>query len=111
MTMFNHAYTNDMFLFCFFNTGLGLLMVLISFDILWYYVVIMGWIQYFFVNSFFSQLPWSTCGNWWNTQNCLGAYDTPNSGLCEFGYGTYTNTTGVLHMHTVVRIRNSYICV
>ena len=55
-----------------FISGLGLLMVLISFDILWYYVVIMGWIQYFFVNSFFPELPWSTCGNWWNTPNCVG---------------------------------------
>lgn len=45
-------------------------MVAISFDILWYYVSIMGWIQYYFVNSFASQLPWSTCENWWNTQHC-----------------------------------------
>lgn len=59
----------DATLFC---TGIGFLMVLISFDILWYYVTIMGWIQYYFVQSFNEELPWSTCGNWWNTQTCKG---------------------------------------
>lgn len=58
------------FEFCPLFKGLGFLMVLISFDILWYYVSIMGWIQYYFVFSFSSELPWSTCGNWWNTENC-----------------------------------------
>ncbi|XP_045214812.2 sodium- and chloride-dependent glycine transporter 1-like [Mercenaria mercenaria] len=58
------------FHFCPLLRGLGFLMVMISFDILWYYVTIMGWIQYYFVQSFNSQLPWTTCGNWWNTENC-----------------------------------------
>ncbi|XP_053393529.1 sodium- and chloride-dependent glycine transporter 1-like [Mercenaria mercenaria] len=58
------------FEFCPLFRGIGFLMVLISFDILWYYVSIMGWVQYYFVQSFQSQLPWSTCNNWWNTDNC-----------------------------------------
>jgi len=53
-------------------TGLGFLMVVISFNILWYYVTIMGWIQYYFISSFSAQLPWATCGNWWNTEFCKG---------------------------------------
>lgn len=58
------------FEFCPLLKGLGFLMVLISFDILWYYVTIMGWIQYYFVNSFSSPLPWTYCGHWWNTEKC-----------------------------------------
>nr|WLN44345.1 AAT6 [Sinonovacula rivularis] len=50
--------------------GLGLLMVMISFNILWYYLTITAWILYYFVNSFYKPLPWSTCGNWWNTNFC-----------------------------------------
>ncbi|XP_060592408.1 sodium- and chloride-dependent betaine transporter-like [Ruditapes philippinarum] len=69
------------FEFCPLFRGIGFLMVMISFDILWYYVSIMGWIQYYFVQSFQSELPWSTCGNWWNTENCRE--------------GTFLTTSGV----------------
>ncbi|KAL4240391.1 hypothetical protein ACF0H5_001181 [Mactra antiquata] len=79
--------------FCPLFKGLGFLMVFISFDILWYYVVIMGWIQYYFVQSFRAQLPWSTCGNWWNTENCrVGAYISEGV--------KFQNTTNITNLAT-----------
>ena len=35
-----------------------------------YYNVIMGWSFYYLFASFTKVLPWSTCGNEWNTEYC-----------------------------------------
>ncbi|KAL4240257.1 Sodium- and chloride-dependent taurine transporter [Mactra antiquata] len=50
--------------------GIGFLMVVMTFNCTWYYMNILGWIQYYLVNSFVPELPWTTCGNWWNTDSC-----------------------------------------
>ncbi|KAJ8310020.1 hypothetical protein KUTeg_011885 [Tegillarca granosa] len=36
-----------------------------------YYMVILVWSFYFLFNSFKQELPWSRCGNEWNTQYCF----------------------------------------
>ncbi|XP_076337735.1 sodium- and chloride-dependent GABA transporter 1-like [Tachypleus tridentatus] len=36
-----------------------------------YYVVIIAWTLFYFVFSMTSQLPWESCGNWWNTKYCM----------------------------------------
>ena len=46
--------------------GLGLGMVIISF-ISVYYNMIIGWSLYYMFASFTSELPWSHCGNDFNT--------------------------------------------
>ncbi|KAL4240256.1 hypothetical protein ACF0H5_001050 [Mactra antiquata] len=66
--------------FCPLLKGVGLLMVVLSYNVMWYYINIMGWVQYYLVNSFATQLPWTTCGNWWNTDNCReSSYITANN--------------------------------
>ena len=35
-----------------------------------YYVMVITWTLYYLYNSFISPLPWTTCGNEWNTENC-----------------------------------------
>lgn len=36
-----------------------------------YYNVILAWAYHYLFASFTSQLPWTSCGNWWNTKNCV----------------------------------------
>ncbi|OQV25275.1 Sodium-dependent dopamine transporter [Hypsibius exemplaris] len=55
--------------------GVGLAVVLVSFFVDLFYNQILSWALYFFFASFTSVLPWATCGNLWNTENCIGAYD------------------------------------
>lgn len=50
--------------------GAGFGTVVISFWLCTYYNVIISWALFYLVNSFSDPLPWSTCGNWWNTKDC-----------------------------------------
>ncbi|XP_042898063.1 sodium- and chloride-dependent glycine transporter 1 isoform X2 [Parasteatoda tepidariorum] len=49
--------------------GLGYGMVLISGIVCIYYNVIIAWTLYYMYHSY--SVQWSTCGNWWNTPNCV----------------------------------------
>ena len=55
------------------SPGLGYGMVLISGIVCIYYNVIITWTLYYMYLTFRSVLPWSTCGNWWNTVNCVSS--------------------------------------
>lgn len=52
------------------NTGIGYAVVLIAFYVDFYYNVIIAWSLRFFFASFTSELPWTSCGNIWNTASC-----------------------------------------
>ncbi|XP_003738199.2 sodium-dependent noradrenaline transporter-like [Galendromus occidentalis] len=81
--------------------GVGYCAVLISWYVSFYYNVIIGWAIYFVISSFSSELPWSTCGNPWNTPTCY-------SGAKEAGIAAENRTSaaleffnrGVLELHT-----------
>ena len=60
------------FFFFFYFVGLGFLMVMLSFVVTWYILVVLMWTLYFLYSSFFPVLPWTTCDNWWNTEKCRG---------------------------------------
>jgi hypothetical protein len=40
-----------------------------------YYIIILAWALHFFFSSFAWELPWATCGNSWNTENCISIID------------------------------------
>ncbi len=40
-----------------------------------YYIIVLAWTLHFFFSSFAAELPWATCGNWWNTEHCRSAAD------------------------------------
>lgn len=58
------------FIFIFSFVGIGYAVVLIAFYVDFYYNVIIAWALRFFFASFTDQLPWTTCGNYWNTKDC-----------------------------------------
>jgi len=50
--------------------GTGIATVVISFWLCTYYNVIISWAMFYLVSSFQDPLPWTGCGNWWNTESC-----------------------------------------
>ncbi|XP_059615994.1 sodium-dependent dopamine transporter isoform X2 [Phlebotomus argentipes] len=50
--------------------GIGYAVVLIAFYVDFYYNVIIAWSLRFFFASFTDVLPWTSCNNAWNTDNC-----------------------------------------
>lgn len=62
------------------SLGVGVGMVMVSAIVCIYYNVIVAWTLYFLFMSFRAVLPWSTCDNEWNTENCVvGVEDTLNN--------------------------------
>ncbi|XP_013114675.1 sodium-dependent dopamine transporter [Stomoxys calcitrans] len=50
--------------------GIGYAVVLIAFYVDFYYNVIIAWSLRFFFASFTNSLPWTSCTNFWNTDDC-----------------------------------------
>ncbi|XP_075168190.1 sodium-dependent dopamine transporter isoform X2 [Haematobia irritans] len=50
--------------------GIGYAVVLIAFYVDFYYNVIIAWSLRFFFASFTNALPWTSCTNFWNTDDC-----------------------------------------
>jgi len=74
--------SSDVLFHCPPFTGLGIGMVLVSIYCCVYYNVIIMWTLYYFFHSFKKILPWSTCENNWNSDDCslLGFH----RGRCHF---------------------------
>ncbi|KAM7413494.1 hypothetical protein PAMA_020738 [Pampus argenteus] len=53
------------------------------------YIIILSWALLYLVFSFSSQLPWSSCNNYWNTEDCVD-FSTRNK---TFEWTNKTNTT------------------
>ncbi|XP_062616935.1 sodium- and chloride-dependent glycine transporter 2-like [Saccostrea cucullata] len=51
--------------------GIGVGMFLVLFVITLYYNIINTWTLYYMGSSFFNPLPWSSCDQEWNTQDCI----------------------------------------
>ncbi|KAH0619650.1 hypothetical protein JD844_000487 [Phrynosoma platyrhinos] len=51
--------------------GVGYAVILIALYVGFYYNVIIAWSLYYLFSSFtFGELPWTKCGNPWNSPNC-----------------------------------------
>ncbi|XP_028448842.1 sodium- and chloride-dependent GABA transporter 3-like [Perca flavescens] len=66
--------------------GYGQLTISVCFFI---YILIEAWAVFYLVFSFRSQLPWASCDNTWNTDNCLGLQTFTSSNVTA----NQTNTT------------------
>ncbi|XP_006000314.1 sodium-dependent noradrenaline transporter [Latimeria chalumnae] len=87
--------------------GVGYAVILIALYVGFYYNVIIAWSLYYLFSAFTSELPWTSCGNPWNSPNCT---DPSSVNMSVLGNGTkyskYKNTPaaefyerGVLHLH------------
>ncbi|XP_039545248.1 solute carrier family 6 member 22, tandem duplicate 1 isoform X2 [Pimephales promelas] len=67
-----------------------------------YYIVILAWAFFYLFSSFSSELPWATCKNWWNSENCvefdrmgnLSLLENASSPVKEFWERRVLNITG-----------------
>ncbi|XP_045166607.2 sodium- and chloride-dependent betaine transporter-like isoform X2 [Mercenaria mercenaria] len=98
------------FEYCPLFRGLGILQVVISFTVLWYVISILAWVLYFLYSSFCPELPWTTCNNSWNTENCTATLkvlserrtvqDTVYTNISQLNDTLISNTTYNLSMST-----------
>lgn len=58
--------------------GLGYGSIVALFLLNVYYIVILAWALLYMMFSFQSPLPWSTCGNKWNSPHCVSIVKSPN---------------------------------
>ncbi|XP_071091398.1 sodium- and chloride-dependent glycine transporter 2-like [Haliotis cracherodii] len=56
---------------CPLMTGLGFCILAVSCIIVPYYSMMFAWALYYIYSSFSAVLPWTTCGNPWNTPLCV----------------------------------------
>ncbi|XP_040194503.1 sodium-dependent serotonin transporter [Rana temporaria] len=54
--------------------GIGYAICIIALYIASYYNTIMAWALYYLIFSFRSELPWTSCHNVWNTENCTNYF-------------------------------------
>ncbi|KAH0561712.1 sodium-dependent dopamine transporter [Cotesia glomerata] len=92
--------------------GIGYAVALIAFYVDFYYNVIIAWALRYFFASFTNMLPWTTCGNSWNTPLCR-EFNTNTSD--EFVINDWTdyyqtslllNATDVLGSNNTLNWRN-----
>ncbi|KAK3607271.1 hypothetical protein CHS0354_002248 [Potamilus streckersoni] len=67
--------------------GIGWAVVLIAFYTDFFYNVVIAWSLHFFFASFTSELPWTTCGNEWNTNNCFDIFKKRDSSVNASDFG------------------------
>lgn len=85
-------------------SGVGIGMVIVSGLVCVYYNVIVAWTIYYLFMSFRAVLPWSTCGNWWNTENCV---DVERSVNMAGNNSQATNLTGLLGVNGTSLLSNT----
>ncbi|XP_063419411.1 sodium- and chloride-dependent betaine transporter-like [Mytilus trossulus] len=82
--------------------GLGYLMVTVSALMSWYYITMLCWIIYYFINSFKNPLPWSLCDQSWNEAGCILSRLSTNT--------TMVNCSEVFMGHNYIQENGSYTC-
>ncbi|XP_050067061.1 sodium-dependent serotonin transporter [Anopheles maculipalpis] len=76
--------------------GVGYAICLIDIYMGMYYNTIIGWAVYYLFASFSYELPWTKCGNPWNTENC-----SPVTGRINTTTLTSTTTTAATLMSSM----------
>ncbi|THD25346.1 Transporter [Fasciola hepatica] len=56
-------------------SGVGFGICVISSYTAWYYNTIMAWALFYMFDAMKPHVPWSGCGNWWNTNSCVTVHE------------------------------------
>nr|KAG5712675.1 hypothetical protein BaRGS_029730 [Batillaria attramentaria] len=74
--------------------GLGYCMIIVSGMACIYYNSVLSWVIYYLYSSFTSELPWASCGNWWNTPTCIDPRDKHHpSSSSSCNHSTHWNSS------------------
>lgn len=73
--------------------GLGFASMVIVFFCNTYYIMVLAWGFYYLIKSFNSTLPWSTCDNPWNSENCIEIFRHSDCHNGTIGNSTFGNMT------------------
>jgi solute carrier family 6 GABA transporter-like protein 1 len=60
--------------------GVGYAAAIMAFWLNTFYIVVLAWAIFYLWHSFAYELPWATCGNWWNTKQCISAANLTSAG-------------------------------
>ena len=71
--------------------------MMVSFLVCVYYNIIIAWCLYYLFLSMAKDVPWKSCGNWWNTDKCLaGAIPKSNCSAIANSTAALVNGTAAL---------------
>uniref|UniRef100_W5NBF9 Transporter n=1 Tax=Lepisosteus oculatus TaxID=7918 RepID=W5NBF9_LEPOC len=73
--------------------GLGYASMVIVFFCNTYYIMVLAWGFYYFVQSFTATLPWSSCDNPWNTETCIEIFRHDECHNGTIGNSSFGNMT------------------
>ncbi|XP_046543629.1 sodium- and chloride-dependent glycine transporter 1-like [Haliotis rubra] len=76
--------------------GVGIGMLIMSAGTVVYYTTICAWALYYTVFSCRDVLPWTECGNSWNTDNCVRSLQVMSQGRTEVSNSTGTDGNSTL---------------
>ena len=66
----------------------------------WYFSIIMAWAMYYVVASFREVVPWSLCGQWWNTLRCTDLLSRALNDTAANSSSSFLNVTMAWTNHT-----------
>lgn len=74
-----------------------------------FYIVLLAYSLYFLGMSFNTVLPWASCDNWWNTENCVTPFEhTLDHALDNKSIDTMKSSAEEFWQLNVLRITNSF---
>lgn len=75
--------------------------MMVSFLVCIYYNIIIAWCLYYLFLSMAKDVPWKSCGNWWNTDKCFAGR------IPETTCSAVANTTASLANSTAAALTNA----
>ncbi|XP_071082121.1 sodium- and chloride-dependent glycine transporter 1-like [Haliotis cracherodii] len=97
--------------------GIGICIMTLSCNCIPYLSMLLAWALYYFYSSFSTVLPWTTCGNSWNTPQCVAVGDLRRGANVSADIGAISinrsasavtvsyGETNVSHDHGLITVR------